>query len=87
MTPFTDDDLKRLKAHSGGWHLDNGTLTALFNRLEAAEKVCDEAVSVAYNVATTEGTKTNSEMPQWFLARINELDTALKSWFKSAGKL
>ena len=39
-----------------------------------------EATCVCYNVATTEGTKTNSEMPKWFLLRVEDLAKVLKKW-------
>lgn len=100
MTPFTDEDLMRLKECV---HPVTGLKVGFFNpprttmisfdietliaRLEAAEKVCDEAVSVAYNTATTAGTVTNSKMPKWFLRRIKEMDLSLQTWLKSKGEL
>jgi hypothetical protein len=95
-TIFTDDDFNKLEEL-----IEKGILPEylgleddpykisimpLISRLKAAERVCNEATGVAYNLATTIGTKTNETMPKWFLARIEELDNALKNWWKISGR-
>jgi len=50
--------------------------------ISAADALANEATSVAYNVATTVGTKTNLAMPAWLLARIEALRNALANFEK-----
>lgn len=56
-------------------------LRAAFNLLaEEIEKllaVKEAAESVAFSIAGTVGTKTNSDLPQWLRLRLQDLDTAL----------
>lgn len=87
MSAFTDDDLAYAKkCVAVRDHISIELTVALIARLEAAEKVCDEGESVAYSNAITVGTKTNSEMPKWFLLRVEDLTKALEAWHKAAGK-
>lgn len=49
----------------------------LLETARAALKVVEAAEVVAFNVAGTEGTKTNSELPEWFRLRMKDLVSAL----------
>lgn len=77
MSPFTDDDLKRLKEeltcalrlddkYAYPLQVSHPTLQALLARLEAAEWVCD-------------GLENRSDTPDYMKYR-------LKLWRKAAGK-
>ena len=63
-----------------------GFLSGLAQGRKEAEGLVHTAEIAVYSVATTDGTKTASQIPPWLRLRLSDLEKALAAYRKAVGK-